>query len=269
MYWYILNYIDMYWCFVNFSSVNSCNSPWTMKLSSELCWSSPRGLPLAAPAYTAAIRTLGRRLCWHEALWREAPLPSFSFLFSFLLFHTISGCFCTLHSTMQDVHFGSFLICTFCIPCILPYIDWRSWLKSKKSCSQHKRTRALETNIYKYRDSHRVINSPIHSRGALWSSPFRLELQENLWTFLDLTCHGSWGAAGTGHKKHWDAGRTAEEFGRHRQQPGAIRGQRKYPGGDVQPVGTWARLGSCQTRRTHHHSSPLITTHHLSILLLS
>lgn len=115
--WYdILNYIDMYWCFVNFSSVNSCNSPWTMKLSSELCWSSPWGLPLAAPAYTAAIRTLGRRLCWHEALWREAPLPSFSFLFSFLLFHTISGCFCTLHSTMQDVNFGSFLICTFCIP---------------------------------------------------------------------------------------------------------------------------------------------------------
>lgn len=126
MYWYI----DMYWCFVNFSSVNSWNSPWTMQLSSELCWSSPRGLPLAAPAYTAAIRTLGRRLCWHEALGREAPLPSFSFLFSFLLFHTISGCFCTLHSTMQDVHFGSFLICTFCIPCILPYIDWRSWLKS-------------------------------------------------------------------------------------------------------------------------------------------
>ncbi|CAL1171115.1 unnamed protein product [Cladocopium goreaui] len=34
------------------------------------------GLPLAAPAYTAAIRTLGRRLCWHEALQLLAFMPS-------------------------------------------------------------------------------------------------------------------------------------------------------------------------------------------------
>ena len=36
-------------------------------------------------------------------------------------------------------------------------------------------------------------------------------------------CHGtSWGAAGASHKKRGDAGRAAEEFSRHSQQPGAF-----------------------------------------------
>ena len=262
--------------FVNFSSVNSCNSPWTMKLSSELCWSSPRGLPLAAPAYTAAIRTLGRRLCWHEALWREAPLPSFSFLFSFLLFHTISGCFCTLHSTMQDVHFGSFLICTFCIPCILPYIDWRSWLKSKKSCSQHKRTRALETNIYKYRDSHRVINSP---NSQSWSSmEFTLSIGvarkplDISWSHLPWQLGSSWHGSQKAlrrWKNSWRVWSTSPAAWSHPRS-------KKVPGRWCTTCWhlseTWKlpdKAHSSPLITTHHHSSPLITTHHLSILLLS